>query len=40
VDRGGKVALSHRRDVDIEAEIDAIVYDFANAENSRRGRRL
>jgi hypothetical protein len=32
VDRGGKVALSHRRDVDIEAEIDAIVYDFANAE--------
>lgn len=32
VDRGGKVALSHRRDVDIDAKIDAIVDDFANAQ--------
>jgi hypothetical protein len=32
VDRGGKLALSHRRDVDIEAKIDAIVDDFANAQ--------
>jgi len=32
VDRGGKVALSHRRDVDIEAKIDVIVDDFANAQ--------
>jgi len=32
VDRGGKLALSHRRDVDIEAKIDAIVDDFANSQ--------
>jgi hypothetical protein len=32
VDRGGKLALSHRRDVDIDAKIDAIVDDFANAQ--------
>jgi hypothetical protein len=32
VDRGGKVALSHRRDADIEAKIDAIVDDFADAQ--------
>lgn len=32
MDRGGKLALSHRRDVDIEAKIDAIVDDFANAQ--------
>jgi hypothetical protein len=31
VDRGGKLALS-RRDVDIDAKIDAIVDDFANAQ--------
>jgi hypothetical protein len=31
-DRGGKLALSHRRDVDIDAKIDAIVDDFANAQ--------
>ena len=32
MDRGGKLALSHRRDVDIDAKIDAIVDDFANAQ--------
>jgi hypothetical protein len=32
LDRGGKLALSHRRDVDIDAKIDAIVDDFANAQ--------
>jgi hypothetical protein len=40
VDRGGKLALSHRRDVDIEAKIDAIVDDFRQRANSRRDRRL
>jgi hypothetical protein len=32
VDRGGKLALSHRRDVDIDAKIEAIVDDFAKAQ--------